>query len=178
MMGAASIVEVGVPAASVQHQRLAGADFADGYQARDPQPQASAMQTWLDMVARTPRWTNELMAVRNRLVRLVGLKDLGHIGDLSADMAARDPTSYRCGDRVGIFEIRHLSDDEVVMGQDDKHLDVQVSLCKRQVSGEPVLQVSTVVHVHNALGHVYMAVIKPFHRRIVRAMLARAIKAS
>ncbi len=35
------------------------------------------------------------------------------------------------------------------------------------------LAVSTVVHIHNALGQAYMAVVTPFHRRIVRAMLQR-----
>jgi len=34
---------------------------------------------------------------------------------------------------------------------------------------------STVVHIHNTLGHVYMAVITPFHRRIVRAMMQRLV---
>ena len=60
------------------------------------------------------------------------------------------------------------------MGQDDKHLDVQVSLHKYAPAGQaPMVVVSSVVHIHNALGHAYMAVVKPFHRRIVRAMLGR-----
>mgnify|MGYP002139184355 CR=1 FL=1 len=73
------------------------------------------------------------------------------------------------GDRVGIFRIRHLSDTEVVMGQDDKHLDVQVSICKRGGSGaQPTVVLSTVVHIHNTLGHAYMTVITPIHRVIAR----------
>lgn len=67
----------------------------------------------------------------------------------------RDARSYRVGERVGIFVIRHLSDAEVVLAQDDKHLDVQVSLSKHAPGGEgeiPMLVLSTVVHVHNTLG--------------------------
>ena len=64
---------------------------------------------------------------------------------------------------------------EVVLGQDDKHLDVQVSLSKHRRGDAPAtLAVSTVVHIHNALGQAYMAVVTPFHRRIVRAMLPKA----
>ena len=74
------------------------------------------------------------------------------------------------GDRVGIFRIRHLSDTEVVMGQDDKHLDVQVSICKQPAAPgtAPRVVLSTVVHIHNTLGHAYMAVITPIHRVIAR----------
>ena len=164
-----------IPADAAIHAQLAGAHFADAYAIADPLPGRSALQTWLDLVARTPRWTSALMALRNRLVRLVGLKDLGQLGDLAPHPRARSAAHYRVGDRVGIFVIRQLSDTEVVMGQDDRHLDVQVSLRKcAQGEGAPRLVLSTVVHVHNALGHAYMAVVAPFHRRIAPAMLARA----
>lgn len=159
-----------LPAGSVIEARLPGAQFADCYETADTAPGHSALQSWLDVVARTPGWTRTLMALRNRLVRLVGLKGLGQLNDGTR----RDASGYRVGDRVGIFEIRHLSDREVVMGQDDKHLDVQVSLHKRMQGGQAVLALGTVVHIHNPLGHAYMAVVAPFHRRIVRAMLARA----
>ena len=77
--------------------------------------------------------------------------------------------------RVGIFRIRHLSDTEVVMGQDDKHLDVQVSICKQPAAPgtAPRVVLSTVVHIHNTLGHAYMAVITPIHRVIARGTAQR-----
>ena len=169
---------IAVPPGTAIHTRLRGANFSDAYSAADPQPNASALQTWLAVVARTPRWTQRLMAVRNRLVRLVGLKDLGHLHHahpLANGGDPRDARSYRVGDRVGIFLIRHLCDTEVVLGQDDRHLDVQVALTKHPATANApaTVAVSTVVHIHNALGHAYMAVVIPFHRRIVRAMMRR-----
>ncbi|CAN7620703.1 DUF2867 domain-containing protein [Acidovorax sp. LjRoot194] len=169
---------VPLPEGTVIHAALPGAQYADAYQTPDPHPNASALQAWLDMVARTPHWTRALMAVRNRLVRLVGLKDVGQLHDVHDQRSGphadpRNAASYRQGDRVGIFILRHLGEREVVMGQDDKHLDVQVSLCKRLVAGQPMLVLSTVVHIHNTLGHAYMAVITPFHCAIVRSMLRR-----
>ena len=169
---------IAIPPGTAIHARLRGAQFSDAYSAADPEPNASALQTWLAVAARTPRWTQQLMAVRNRLVRLVGLKDLGqlhHAHPLASGGDPRDARSYRVGDRVGIFLIRHLSDTEVVLGQDDRHLDVQVALTKHPATANApaTVAVSTMVHIHNALGHAYMAVVTPFHRRIVRAMMRR-----
>ncbi len=167
------ITTVAVPPGSAIASALPGAYFADSYEATDPEPAGSALQAWLSTLAHVPGWTNRLMALRNRLVRLAGLKDLGALGGDAAH-PLRDAASYRVGDRVGIFRIRHLAEDEVVMGQDDRHLDVQVSLTKRQpAEGPPRIALSTVVHVHNTLGRVYMALVVPFHRRIVRTLLAR-----
>lgn len=178
MTTANAVRETQVPTGTVIRATLPGAHFFDAYTVADPRPATSALQTWLDVVARTPRWTQHLLAIRNRLVRLVGLKGVGQLHDmhpLASGASPRDARSYRVGDRVGIFLIRHLSDTEVVMGQDDKHLDVQVSLTKHAQAGSSdspaTVVLSTVVHIHNTLGHVYMAVITPFHRRIVQVML-------
>lgn len=174
---APAVREIPVPSGTAIHATLPGAQFFDAYEVADPEPTRSALQAWLDVVARTPRWTQQLMALRNRLVRLVGLKDLGQLHDghpPASGRSPRDARSYQVGDRVGIFLIRHLSDTEVVMGQDDKHLNVQVSLSKHGPgSGPATVAISTVVHIHNALGHAYMAVVTPFHRRIARAMAQR-----
>ena len=173
MTSPATVKSIAIPPGTAIHAALPGAQFFDAYEVADLHPTRTALQTWLDVVARTPRWTQQLMALRNRLVRLVGLKDLGQLHDAhppASGHAPSDAGSYR----VGIFLIRHLSDTEVVLGQDDSHLDVQVSLSKHRPGNAPAtLAVSTVVHIHNALGHVYMAVVTPFHRRIVRAMLQR-----
>ncbi|RZJ10462.1 MAG: DUF2867 domain-containing protein [Acidovorax sp.] len=175
MTTAHTVREVQVPAGTVIHATLHNADFFDAFTTADPRPTTSALQTWLDVVARTPRWTEQLLAVRNKLVRLVGLKGVGQLQDVHPPASGTSPSdarSYRVGDQVGIFLIRHLSDTEVVMGQDDKHLDVQVSLTKHAQPGSaPTVVISTVVHIHNTLGHAYMAVITPFHRRIVQVML-------
>jgi hypothetical protein len=183
MNTANAVHETQVPAGTAIHATLPGAHFFDAYTVADPRPATSALATWLDVVARTPRWTQHLLAVRNKLVRLVGLKGVGQLQDMHPPASGASPldaSSYRVGDRVGIFVIRHLSDTEVLMGQDDKHLDVQVSLTKHPKStsadssdSPATVVLSTVVHIHNTLGHAYMTVITPFHRRIVQVMLQR-----
>lgn len=168
---------VPVPPGTVIHRTLPGAQFFDAYQVADQHPARSPLQAWLDVAQRTPAWVRGLMFVRNKAVRLVGLKDLGQLQDghpPASGRALRDAQSYRVGDRVGIFRIRHLGETEVVMGQDDRHLDVQVSISKHHTPGSPpTVVLSTVVHIHNALGHAYMAVVTPFHRVIARGTAQR-----
>ncbi len=131
----------------------------------------SALAIYLDLMARTPRWVESLMGVRNRVVSLFGLKNLGHLGMLPPLKAAAD---LRVGDRVGIFTLLSMTDDEVILGDSDKHLDVKLSVCKVARDDREAIAVTTVVRVHNLLGRIYMAFVAPMHRIIVPASLARA----
>lgn len=157
-----------VPPQSRIASELPGADFQDCYELPDPQPEAPALQSWLQLIAQTPTWMEGLMRLRNRVVGLVGLKNLGSLGGIDPK---RPLDSYRVGQTVGIFQLHSLSEDEVVWQDDDRHLRVQVSLSKGMRGAQPVLRLATVVHIHNRLGRVYMAVVGPAHSCIVPLML-------
>ncbi len=163
-----------VPAGSLIAQELPESDFADCYQFDDQWPDLNAMQTFLALMARTPGWMNALMAMRNQIVRLFGLK---HLGDLSAIAHTKPASAYRLGDRVGIFSLRRVQDDEVIVWDNDKHLHVQVSVLKHQVNGKSKVSLSTVAHIHNRLGRCYMAIVGPVHGIIVPRMLAQVTHA-
>lgn len=159
-----------MPVGSRIAQALPGADFADCYQFDDLWPDQSAMETYLTLVNRTPGWMNALMAVRNQAVRLVGLK---HVGNLATAVNRKPAHAYRVGDRVGIFSLREVHDNEVILFDDDKHLVVQLSVVKHVVGDKRVVSMGTVVHIHNRLGRWYMAVVGPAHSVIVPRMLAQ-----
>jgi hypothetical protein len=115
-------------------------------------------------------WVSSLMVVRDALVARFGLKTAKHLVSLGAESKA---------DRVGLFRIYSTSQTEVVLGEDDKHLDFRVSvLCSGQPSpgGKRHLVLSTVVHCHNRLGRLYILLIAPFHRLIVQSSLRRAAR--
>ena len=67
MTTAPTVRETQVPAGTAIHASLPGAHFFDAYEVADGQPSRTALQAWLDVVARTPRWTQMLMTVRNKL---------------------------------------------------------------------------------------------------------------
>ena len=148
-------------------QRLQGADFHDCYETDLPPNAPSALALYLQVVAATPGWVNAAMTLRNRIVQLVGLKHLGHLGDVNKNKPTSD---YKVGDRVGIFSIVYLSEQEVILGDSDKHLNVNLSISKRPGK----VAVSTVVHTRNTLGRIYMLFVAPAHRRIVPATLRKA----
>ena len=119
-------------------------------------------------LARQAPWVERLMAVRDAIVSPFGLKT-AHA--LRADNGATSPP------RVGIFRIYETHADEVVLGEDDSHLDFRVAVSRSAADGQPeVLTTVTVVHCHNLLGRTYIRVIAPFHRKVVRSALERAAR--
>ena len=167
------ITPCALPAGSRIIQTVPSSHFADCYRMADTWPDLSAFDTFLALTAHTPRWMNALMAMRNQAVRLVGLK---YLGAMKANHAAKPASAYKIGDRVGIFTLRHVEPNEVILGDDDKHLRVQVSVLKHMMDGQPVVSLSTVVHIHNTLGHIYMGVVGPVHKIIVPLMLAQVTR--
>ena len=149
---------------------LAGADFHDAWSIPSRATSLSALDHFVAVVKHTPRWVNACMALRNRTVALLGLKNLGHLSALAHDKPASD---YRPGDRVGIFTLFENTFDEVLLGDKDKHLDVVLSVHRSLPPGasEVVVTVTTVVHVKNTLGRLYMLPVKPMHRVIAPAVL-------
>ena len=120
------------------------------------------------LVAHQPAWVGTLTRVRDLIVARFGLKTAAQLATLAGDGHAR---------RIGIFKIYSVDETEIVLGEDDKHLDFRVSfLCSGGAAPDigRRLTVSTVVHCHNLLGRAYIVVIAPFHRQVIKAGLRRA----
>jgi hypothetical protein len=123
---------------------LPGYQFADAFKVPAPRGITAAEAMRLAFAHR-PSWIRALMALRNRLGRLVGLTPAPASG----------------------FPVVRESPDEVVLGFDDKHLDFRVVVT---VAGG-FATLTTVVRWHNAWGSAYLAAIMPFHRLIAARML-------
>ena len=163
-----------VPPESAINARLAGAHFYDCHAIVVPDTGRSALSHFLTALAQTPSWVNTLMSLRNSMVQLVGLKNLGGLGEFDP---AKPDSAYRPGDRVGIFTLISNSPDEALLGDSDKHLDVVLSVSKGRLEADGAVRVAvtTVVHVHNLFGRIYMLPVTPLHRLIAPAVLSRAL---
>lgn len=162
---------VSIPAncalAATQHD----ADFADAYEVLVPASQLTATEIYRAVTRQAPGWVEGLMHVRNQVVQLFGLKNLG-------TMAAVPPGEAVPGKRMGLFEVVSSSPHEVVLQDDDKHLVVQLSVLKQtHDDAHDKLTLSTVVHIHNTLGRAYMVLVGPAHKVIAPAVLRRAPQA-
>ena len=149
---------------------LPGAYFHDAWAIAAADPALDALGQFLRVAKGTPPWIERLMALRNRMVSTLGLKNLGGLSQIDS---AKNASEYQPGDRVGIFTLFSKTPDEVMLGDKDKHLDVVVSVHKGAAAedGAVVVTVTTVVHVHNWLGRLYMVPVAPAHRVIARAMV-------
>ena len=165
-----SITAGDFPAGSQLQRWLQRATFHDTFEADLNQPDLSPIEIFQRASRATPRWAAALMAIRNRAVRLVGLKDVGAL----AERIERPAGAYQVGDRLGIFTLMARTDDEIVLGIDDRHLDVRVSVLKF-VRGEAArYALSTAVKTHNLLGRLYMIPVGRIHPIIVRALMRNA----
>jgi hypothetical protein len=171
-MSAPAITLIPVPPATRISADIPGCYFHDCYLMPLAHSGRPALDIFLATVARSPRWVEAMMGLRNRVVRLFGLKDLGHLGTLPP---LKEASAYKVGDRVGIFTLLSATDDEVIVGDDDRHLHVKVSLCKVIRDGHEAVAMTTVVHIHNRLGRLYMLFVAPMHRIIAPAVMARGV---
>ncbi|RPH43104.1 MAG: DUF2867 domain-containing protein [Burkholderiales bacterium] len=158
------------PSRSEIASHIEGAHFRDAWSVIAARPDLDALEQFLRVARRTPAWIEGLMALRNAAAARLGLKDLGAMSRIDATKPGRD---YGIGDRVGLFTLISNSADEVLLGDRDAHLDVVVSVHRLVApeGGSTIVTVTTVVHVHNLLGRLYMVPVRPMHRVIARAMV-------
>ncbi|MGV0986130.1 MAG: DUF2867 domain-containing protein [Limnohabitans sp.] len=159
-----------IPPANARIQQLIpGSYFHDAWSVQAGDPGLSALGQFLKAIAATPTWVNHSMALRNHVVEKLGLKNLGGLGAFDPD---KTEDTYQPGDRVGIFTLFEQTFDEVLLGDKDKHLDVTLSVHRQAfASGSVQVTVTTVVHVNNALGRLYMLPVAPMHRLIAPTVL-------
>ena len=143
-------------------------DFLDCYRSENVSEKYSIREAAAMALADGPDWVRRLMHLRNKLVAPFGLK--------SGDVQNRDGENTKQpgpDDRLGIFRVYSQTDNELIMGEDDKHLDFRISVYRDGKS----LYLATWVHPHNIWGWSYLTLILPFHKAIVRDCLARLEKA-
>jgi hypothetical protein len=151
-------------------------DYADSYEGYfvDRNDDITAAQIGKAFFSSAPNWVSTLFAIRNKIVRFFGLK----VADTAADkQALLDKFTCSPNERLGLFKVFERTTNEVIVGEDDKHLNFRVSLLKAATddANRKKITVSTTVVFKNAFGKIYFLPVKPFHRIIVPAMLKRII---
>jgi hypothetical protein len=82
---------------------------------------------------------------------------------------------YKKSQQFGVFRILEITDNEVVLGENDKHLNFRTSLfIKRGIDDR--LVVSTIVKVNNYFGKIYFFVVKRIHQIIAPIMIKSMVK--
>jgi hypothetical protein len=71
-----------------------------------------------------------------------------------------------------MFPIESVSPGRIVLGFDDRHLDFRVVVDVAATGVAREVTATTLVRMNNRLGRAYLTAILPFHKLVVRAMLA------
>jgi Protein of unknown function (DUF2867) len=170
------VSEVPIPSSSAILTVLKQVHFSDAYEASIARPNIDAQGAYAAIFGPKPGWITLLLRLRGVFANIVGLKH-----PVITEVGAIDPGEgrrpYRVGDRVGLFGVQSISAKELILGVDDRHLNFRVSVLRSLQNDTEKVTITTVVELNNGLGRVYLFVIKPFHKLIVRAILQDALDA-
>jgi hypothetical protein len=136
---------------------LAGAQFSDAFGISIDGAALDARHAAEKMLGRSPRWIEALTALRDCLVKPFGLKT--------------SSATEAFADRIGFFPVLSETPSRLVAGLNDSHLDFRVVVDVAASGHGQQVTATTLVLTHNLLGRIYLTIILPFHRLIVRSML-------
>ncbi|MFC3231303.1 DUF2867 domain-containing protein [Marinibaculum pumilum] len=168
-----------MPAESGLAPLFAGADLADAFAIALPaaapnDPLVLATCVFGSMGS----WVRLLLRLRDGIMAPFGVKTTDGIRRALAAGGA---------EHVGFFRVQEKTPPgavpaEIIMGEDDRHLNFRAAVLVRPAgkdrvgTGDAAREVVavTVVRCHNRLGRSYLFAITPFHKAVVRSSLNRA----
>ncbi len=160
-----TILSVPVPKESIYKEYISKIDFKDAYRATLTDNTISIETIYLNAFVHSPKWIDNFLILRNKIVGVFGLK-------INTEKIQLSKEDLKVDSKVGIFRIYAVTNNEIIAGEDDKHLNFRVSVLKQNCE----VTISTLVQYNNLFGKVYMTLIMPFHKLIVRSMLKNAVK--
>ena len=172
------IVKSSLPCKSLLRKEEEFYDYSDSFQGNfiDRNGTVTSTKVGQAFFMSGPKWIDILFALRNKLVEPLGLKTAGKIKKREQLLE-----NFTCdqGDQLGLFKVFNKTDNEVILGEDDKHLNFRVSLFIDQHNDEEAnkkLIISTTIKFNNWFGRLYFLPLRPFHKLIVVAMLKKIIQ--
>lgn len=147
-----------LPNSSNVNNFISKIDFADSYRIESLKDE-EIKEVYLKLLSNNSTFIKSLMSFRNKIMSLFGFKtEIKHSNNIK---------DIRVGNKVGFFTIYYIDEHEIIAGEKDKHLDFCVSFYKKDTN----LTVTTLVQYNNFFGKIYMNLVKPFHKFVVKNML-------
>jgi len=112
-----------------------------------------------------PQWVKGLLKFRNTSVKVFGLK---------TDSKTEKPSPYYpIGSKAVLFKVSNRNENEIVMAEDDKHLNFRTSVMIERIDEITLVYSTTFVKFNNAFGRLYFLPVKPFHKILIKSLLKR-----
>ena len=120
-----------------------------------------------------PSWVHHMFTIRDVVASKLGLKTISR----KEREQMRKSFSIQPGNSIGLFKVLSKSEEEVIMGEDDKHLNFRVAFLLNALDAESyALHFITTVKIHNWLGKLYFLPVKPMHALVVKSMMKGTVK--
>lgn len=139
------------------HLAIDGFTFGDTF-VREITDTFTAQEIAMRALNKSPQWVDRLMTIRNQIVSPFGLKHGFDDFDKNHEF-------------IGMFPIEYKSENLVVLGFDDKHLDFRIYIETETIEAGMRVFATTLVKTKNFLGRAYLFTIMPFHKLIVKNAL-------
>lgn len=155
-----------IPAKSLILQDKVEIDYCDSFQIiRNVDDTIDNIVT---QTFKVPDWIDYLMRLRNSVVRIFGLR-VGDKRDVNIS------PHYSIGSRAMYFTVINRNDNEIVMAENDRHLNFIVSVMRKSNGINSTVSITTVVKFNNVFGRIYFLFILPFHKLIIKSLLKRLV---
>ncbi len=140
---------------------LPNANFVDAFETVLPSRESADLLT-TRIMTKSPKWINHLLDLRNLVMAPFGL-------------VTKEVDLPHGQSRLGMFPVISSNQNRTILGFDDRHLDFRIVIdALPKGENDTRLRLATAVRTHNIFGRIYLAIVLPFHRLIVPAMLRRA----
>ncbi len=168
------IIKTKIPKDSILNVVPIKYDYTDSYSRAltDENNQLNSLDVGKAFLIFSPKWMKFMVFIRNTFASVLRLKQG------KPRIPKEQLKDFKCepGERFGILRVFDRTKNEVIYGEDDKHLNFRISLLLSAYPGHGFskkLTITTVVVFNNWLGHVYFFFVRPFHKLIVKAMLKK-----
>jgi len=152
------------PDQSLINQDFGRIDYCDSYQIVKSTDET--IDNLTTEIFRIPKWVDLLMRIRGSFVRLFGLKT-----EKRKDIT--ESVYYPIGTKAGYFTVIDRNENEIVMAENDKHLNFRTAIMKKKSEQDYSIYLTTIVRFNNIWGKIYFLPVKPFHQIIIKSLLKR-----
>jgi hypothetical protein len=167
------ITKIFIPPYSMIAKAYKKYDYADSYlfnfHSADP---ISVDDITKKMFLDLPEWVIFLLDMRNIIVKYFGLK----VGDIKEIINKFRNNKIETGKPFLLFNVLDKNEKEIMMGEDDKHLNFKLSIILEKNGNNYTIIVTTVVVYNNIFGNLYFLPVKPFHKLIVKTMIKNIVR--
>lgn len=168
MAHAALVIEQPPPMKSRLADWYPDADLLDSFAVELPARSGGDIRAIAQAIlGQTPPWpVRTVLAIQQRVGRLITPQTADDV--YSADDAHG---------RIKALPILSSTDDELIVGKDDRRMSFRVALMiEKSSDGRDLVSMTTAVRCHDRLGRIYLAAIRPFHRMVAPSTLRRAAR--